>query len=236
MNQRTQYLIANDGTIVTMEQPNCRTCGQLVSINDAYCPHCGTPVNSAEVTEVKNGNRKYKVWIWILALSLAAAIVVAFTLNDDLNRAWRRFDELNREKRELNDELSPFRSMLKDVSSPILISKIEIKNDSKDYNDKIYARNATYLFGRISYYGLKSGEILLDIKLYINGELFTEPCWYCYSDYVLSTKVNVEKEYHCNLEVGGLGNGYKGHWMAGEYQLEVWCEEQCLGVKNFTVY
>lgn len=123
---------------------------------------------------------------------------------------------------------------------PIKITDIEIANIYKggdietNYGQTIYSRNSMYLQPRIRYIGTQNKYITLKVKWYRpNGSLSTGD----------SSPSGYSQQSSCNIYSGsnsitlsGWGNENKGNWSAGQYRVEIWYDDVCLGTKSFRIY
>lgn len=147
-----------------------------------------------------------------------------------------------REKREKTEnDFSSFKSSLSS-SLPILITDIKIANVYYDgsietsYGSSIYSSGTMYLKPRITYTGIRTGEIItLYARLYgTSGTLQTgnsSPSGYTFSD-IMTISSGEGNTY----ELSGWGNSNKGNWGRGTYRYEIWYGNVCLRAKTFTVY
>ena len=123
---------------------------------------------------------------------------------------------------------------------PIKITDIEIANVyyngdiETNYGQTIYSGNSMYLQPRIRYIGTQNKYITLKVKLYdSNGSLRTgtsSPSGYSYQgSYNIYSGSN-------SITLSGWGNEKKGNWSAGQYRVEIWYDDVCLGAKSFRIY
>ena len=120
------------------------------------------------------------------------------------------------------------------------IYSIEIRNEPlkgdpiTDYGETIYSSETMYLCPRIRYKSYADRRYKFDIK-WINPDgsqrrSKSSPAGYTDSD---SCTLSYG-EGTCSLD--GWGNEIKGHWKAGKYAIEIWCEGTLLKRKEFTIY
>lgn len=240
------FQISKDGTIFEIKEDG--TIKKIATIQNGR-------ING--ISEIRNKG-KGVLWFFMIIFAIATIILAILYVQsvDDYMRVSRRYDSVSRELSSIKSDLSSVKSELSTVKSerdnaqqnladlqarvkPLVINEISIANKYKggkietDYGSTIYSSSSMYLSPKITYYGYKSGEITLYVKLYQNGYLRTgkeSPNGYSYSDseYIYSG------ENTC--ELSGWGGEEKGHWPAGSYRFEVWYNNSCLKSSSFTIY
>ena len=208
-----------------------------------------TPVAPPSTTESGSGSA-YRVWFWVLTPILAIAAIVLGVLYSDARQFIDDQSRMLLEKdRELSDASSSQQTARREMEElktlvsqtyPIIIDKIEIGNLKKggdvydDYGSTILSRNSMYLTPRISYTGLKNGNINLKVKFFDQyGNLSSNsssPEGFTYE----KTVYVLEGSNRVNLT--GWGNEYMGSWDSGSYRVEVWYGNCCLMSRSFRVY
>lgn len=144
----------------------------------------------------------------------------------------------------LKGEISTVKNEISSISNtfPFKISKIEMANTDKDnkiinnYGNRLYANDIRYLKPKIYYTGytnLKS--IIVNYKIInpnglisINSSISTQ---YTGS----GTNINIYQGSN-NVNLNGWGNATSSSYISGTYRIEIWYNDFCLGVKNFTIY
>ena len=246
----------------TRECPSSKTANPDFAM---YCKHCGKQlvspqkpktrlrkpkteqsVNQPQSVNQQTNRATFVAWIWILAIGLIISIIICVVQVDSKDYWYSLYISASRDANELssvnnklsstNNELNSLKSELSKMDSPIVISKIEVRNSGENYNQKIYSSNTTYINGKIYYFSTKFQRITLNVKFYKNnilsqgsGEWYHSGCSY---PIIISTSAYKYSTFECN----GWGNKTKGYWTAGDYRYEVWYCDKCLGVKHFTIY
>lgn len=110
--------------------------------------------------------------------------------------------------------------------APLIITEIDVKNEGEEYGKNIISSNATYLFPRIKYIGLTSGEVALNVK------------WYNPDGSYRNSYEEIYKIESGNgtLTLLGWGNETKKHWKCGMYRVEIWYKENILCSKSIEIY
>lgn len=188
-------------------------------------------------------------WLWFfLIIAIGAAVVFILRFKDAESKI-ENLTNLYSESQEdyymsrnnynsISSELQTLKSNLKDF--PILISDVEVGNVYDDgtietsYGGYIYSSRTMYLKPRIRYVGTTSGQITLKVKLYNKyGDLSrgnNSPYGYTY-------KWNIDVSPGNNTcTLNGWGNSSMGNWPSGNYKYEIWYNNRCLAVKEFTVH
>jgi len=148
--------------------------------------------------------------------------------------------DINKQKDDIENELSqlkknPNKLIEYDRDEPLILLFIDVKKYGSDYGKEI--KKAKILYCKLSIFGLQTKTISLKVKLYENGVLSTGGgSWYREGytfDMKVNLKVNCCKEYEHD---GGWLHLDGSRWNPGDYRYEVWYEDMCLGVKEFSVY
>ena len=196
-------------------------------------------------------------WLWFLLIVAAAAVIVFGALYDDANKKAKNFEylyndsyyslenkqgeysSLQNKYDELSREYQAFKSSLRGF--PLIISDISVGNTYSDrsietnYGGYISSSRTMYLTPQIKYIGLNSGQsITLKVKLYTpDGSLSrgnTSP-----SGYSNETQIYINAGEQSATLIG-WGGSSMGHWRAGKYRYEIWYNNRCIGMKEFTIY
>ena len=120
------------------------------------------------------------------------------------------------------------------------IYSIEIGNVTKDwdvitdYGETIYSSETMYLCPRINYKSYADREYKFDFKWIMpDGSLSTGDVSTSRYSYSRSYNLSYGERYK---ELSSWGGKDKGHWEAGDYTFEIWCEGTLLKRKEFTIY
>lgn len=165
--------------------------------------------------------------IWVVTLIISIGLYNDVK-SDKNNYRWQ-YEQSER-------KLCSLKSELDKMDSPILISKIEVKNDGEKYNQTIYSGNTTYIHGKLYYYSTKSQTITLNVKFYKNNVLSQGSGEWYHVGFSYPIKLSTSAYEYSTFECNGWGSKNKGHWTDGDYRYEVWYGDKCLGVKHFTIY
>lgn len=172
--------------------------------------------------------------IWVLTLIISIAMYNDVKSNS--NRNYRQYTEYRDKWISEESKLNSLKSELDKMDSPIVISKIEVRNSGESYNQRIYSGNTTYINGKIYYFSTKSQNITLNIKFYKNNILSQGSGEWYHIGFSYPIKISTSAYQQSTFECNGWGSKYQGHWTAGDYRYEVWYGDKCLGVKHFTIY
>jgi hypothetical protein len=221
-----------------------------------YCKNCGKQLFSTQKPKTQQDDNKstnnatFVTWIWILAIGLIVSIIVCVTqanekkywqsryniVNYDFNSQKDELSSINNKLSSTNNELHSIKSELDNLDSPIIISKIEVRNSGEDYNQTIYSSNNTYINGKIYFFSTKTETITLKVKFYAANRLSTGSGNDYHSDYSYSNTVNIYAYKYSTFEFNGWGHTDGSPWPSGDYRYEVWYGDKCIGVKHFKVY
>ena len=236
----------------------CKHCGkQLVSPQKpkkrSQKSKTEQSVNQPQNVNQQTNRAAFVAWIWILSIGLIISIVICVVQVDSKDYWFSQYESASRDAHELssvkndlssvnnklsstNNELNSLKSELSKMDSPIVISKIEVRNSGENYNQKIYSSNITYINGKIYYFSTKFQIITLNVKFYKNNILSQGSGEWYHSGCSYPIKISTSAYKYSTFECNGWGNKTKGHWTAGDYRYEVWYGDKCLGVKHFTIY
>ena len=113
----------------------------------------------------------------------------------------------------------------------LIIKNVEVANIQKngdiinDFGTTIYSSGARFIKSRVEYYGLKPGDITLNIKLY---------------NYSRSVDMSFSRDVRISegaRSVNLLGQGWEnsGNFTAGSYHYEIWLDNRMLYDKTFEI-
>lgn len=196
--------------------------------------------NMSSSNSQTNNNRSAA--IVVLVILWIITIVISIACYNDVSRSksyyYSQYSEYYDKYGSTNSELGSLKSELSKIDTPIVISKIEVKNEGENYNQRISSTNTTYIYPKIYYFSTKSQlSITLKFKFFRNdGSLSRGSGNDYHSDYSFSNTFSTTQNKFGVFECSGWGGKDKGHWTPGSYRYEVWYGDRCLGVKHFTVY
>lgn len=213
-------------------------------------------INSSNIEEKQEKSRKniYKILFFICCIILLVAIVISISsvkqntenkhkieqvkLEIEKQNELQKRQKEQRDREEVEKQIAEKERLEKEKLPEIL--KLEIANTNKggslinSYGGMIYSRDTKYLKPRISYKAYDSRQYKFDIKwIKPDGTLRygdSSPAGYSQSRYYA-----LNKGYGV-LELDGWGNDIKGHWKAGNYAIEIWCNGVLLIRKNFDIF
>ena len=123
---------------------------------------------------------------------------------------------------------------------PGLITDIQIANVKQDgtiinnYGSRLYDFNTRYLKPKITLRPFKeSGTYTVYVKMFKNNVLSTgssSPAGFSYSDEITLSGSSSQTFY-----LSGWGSDSDGHWEEGDYRVEVWYGNYCIGSTTFEV-
>lgn len=153
--------------------------------------------------------------------------------NTELSSSVKSLTSTNDELQAANNSLS---SVVEKVSgnTPLIVASVEVKDASTNYGAIIDSSNTTYLYFRFTAYSLVNSATKVYIKIYTPYGLSrgnSSPSGYSF-DYTIYPSKNQTETF----EISGWGNSEKGNWSPGDYRVEIWCKDKCIGVKSFTIY
>lgn len=153
--------------------------------------------------------------------------------NTELSSSVKSLTSTNDELQAANNSLS---SVVEKVSgnTPLIVASVEVKDASTNYGAIIDSSNTTYLYFRFTAYSLVNSATKVYIKIYTPYGLSrgnSSPSGYSF-DYTIYPSKNQTETF----EISGWGNSEKGYWSPGDYRVEIWCKDKCIGVKSFTIY
>jgi serine/threonine protein kinase len=114
---------------------------------------------------------------------------------------------------------------------------IKIKNEGQGYGEKIYSSQTTYIY--TSFTLISKVDIWvnkLSIKFYSPNGLSTGTSSSNGYSYHVDINSQVKKFEPCVCTDHGWGNSTKGNWRAGNYRVEIYFGDRCIGTKYFKIY
>ena len=117
---------------------------------------------------------------------------------------------------------------------PIAISDVEVRNGTEPYDSKIYSSNSTFIYSKISVYSLIDGTVDIFVKFFGPNGMSTSSN--SPDGYTFKSSVALKKNQTVTASLKGWGGSTKGHWKSGEYRIEYWYKDVCVGKKYFTVF
>jgi hypothetical protein len=143
----------------------------------------------------------------------------------------------------LDNELKKVKSKVDEITAefPLSIEGITFASMNKSgsttyikYGDTLYASKIYYLRVRVDYKSYTSSDsINVSVKISDpTGKIFrnssTSPKNFTYNWILYPARVS--------RSLGGWGSDKGGSFYAGEWRIEVWYNEKCLGAKSFIIY
>lgn len=113
----------------------------------------------------------------------------------------------------------------------LIIESVEVANVKKNsevvssYGETIYSSEARFIKARVKYYGLKSGNVTFNIKLYNSSNSVTM---------TFTRDVTLSSGFH-SLVFLGQGWENPGNFSTGSYHYEIWLANSMLYDKTFDI-
>lgn len=235
---------------------------QLTDNGDVYeIKSDGTITNIGNINSQSNKHSYTLLWIGFIS-SLIAAIILGVRYNQTISQSRQEISQLNNKYdnlshnytsakqniEELTKKINEKDSIIKEYNDfkksienyPLIITEIEIGNNYYDGRVEtmpggyIYSSRSMYLAPKIKYVGLNQVYSTLKVKIYNSDGKLSQGSSSPYDcSYTYSIVINKGKQ---EVTLSGWGNSSMGHWKKGAYRIEIWNNNQCLGVKNFIIY
>lgn len=160
-------------------------------------------------------------------------------LNSEISKLEVRTNDLNNTIRNLQIQTEKWKTKISN-EIPIIISKLEMgitdinRNIEIPHGDTIYSGQTMYLSPELHYIGIKQKQVTLYIKLFTSSGNLSQnkksPAGYSYSETITIS------EGENSTRINGWGGKNKGHWVNGEYRIEIWYNDICLKAHTFKIY
>lgn len=158
------------------------------------------------------------------------------------------YDTLTKYKKLATEKQTQLRKLQKDYPNlSFFVKNIEIANVYRDgtietnYGGKINASQSMYISPRITVVSYVFPDYLyakIGVKIYnpdgtlSRGSSSPEGYSYIVDDVPISDDRGDEK----NVILRRWGGDDKGHWSAGKYRIELWCDDVCIKDEDFNIY
>jgi hypothetical protein len=219
-----KFQIGDDGSIFTIiEDGTIRRIGKIDSQGNV------------------GGKKRSKLWIF-LGLLIITTLFLWFELSSVSNDLYKRTEEvINLEDRFENLEN---RFDLINSTYPFKIEKIELGNVTQDgeiiddYEDELHSSRMRFLKPKIYYTGFVSKDSINIYRRLIypnsvrNNSYFSHLTTYTYDEESVTINAGSDND----LTLTGYGHGNHSLHPSGLYRIEIWYNDICLGVKDFTIY
>lgn len=167
---------------------------------------------------------------------LLVLILTCIAQCDGKKTAIRDIDNLSKELSSVKSKNYQLEKLILDVSRkyPILINKIEVRNEGEEYGATIYSKNTTYINLKVSTLSLVNKDVEVFVKMIdpwgtvTRGE--SSPEGYSYTG-----TIKAKQGENQTTTFTGWGNKTKGNWPAGKYKLELYIDNKLVGEKNLTI-
>lgn len=136
----------------------------------------------------------------------------------------------------LNSKVDAVSKFMQDT--PILVNNIKVWNEGEEDKDVIYSRNTTYIYHSADFFStneIQNADIFIKFIApnglstgTFNGE--KSPSGYSYKQ-----TISLAPFWVSNHSSIGWGNKTKGIWSAGNYRIEYWYKDKCIGSKSFRI-
>lgn len=203
-----------------------------------------------EKEEAKSSNGTTHVWYWLIIVVCIITAIVQCQQKNELSSQGYNIDQLEKditnrnlviaslqnENVALKKENATLSSQLRSIckGKDIIVNQIDVKNAGENYNGIILSSSTTYINPRIELYSLIEGSTDLYIKFFAPYGLTTgttSPSGYSYKSNVYLNKNQVN-----TIELSGWGSDTKGNWNSGDYRIEIYYKNTCIGTKQFKIY
>ena len=146
----------------------------------------------------------------------------------------------NSDIKSLTNQLSTLKNVIDVNIGPIIIKKVEFKSSRFgetviNYGQNLYKTESYYLYPRILYEGIVSGQYDIKIKYFaINGDLMTSTNGGNEFTLIFKDKEIYDGENY--LELGGFGNNTSDSFESGTNKYEIWINNKNVYSDNFYIY
>lgn len=169
------------------------------------------------------------------------------SLNDQIYDKQETIDDLKDELEEAKTKMSDMQDNEKNLESalaklpPLLITDLQmgVTNNERDimvpHGNTIYSSETMFLSPSISYYGIRSEEVELHMKLFTPSGRMAYNVSESPSGFTNKTSFWTFKGENTRI-LNGWGKNVRGNWSAGKYRIEIWYGSTCLYSKDFEVF
>ena len=169
------------------------------------------------------------------------------SLNDQIYDKQETIDDLKDELEEAKTKMSDMQDNEKNLESalaklpPLLITDLQmgVTNNERDimvpHGNTIYSSETMFLSPSISYYGIRSEEVELHMKLFTPSGRMAYNVSESPSGFTNKTSFWTFKGENTRI-LNGWGKNVRGNWNAGSYRIEIWYGSTCLYSKDFEVF
>ena len=169
------------------------------------------------------------------------------SLNDQIYDKQETIDDLKDELEEAKTKMSDMQDNEKNLESalaklpPLLITDLQmgVTNNERDimvpHGNTIYSSETMFLSPSISYYGIRSEEVELHMKLFTPSGRMAYNVSESPSGFTNKTSFWTFKGENTRI-LNGWGKNVRGNWSAGSYRIEIWYGSTCLYSKDFEVF
>lgn len=169
------------------------------------------------------------------------------SLNDQIYDKQETIDDMKDELEEAKTKMSDMQDNEKNLESalaklpPLLITDLQmgVTNDERDiivpHGNTIYSSETLFLSPSISYFGIRSEEVELHMKLFTPSGRMTYNVSESPSGFTNKTSFWTFKGENTRI-LNGWGKNVRGNWSAGSYRIEIWYGSTCLYSKDFEVF
>ena len=183
-----------------------------------------------DINTLKQDRSKLQSDLRMTKKSLQTATINLNALSDAINQKDAEISKKKETIRELQKVEDEYKNNLSKMPLIIIGTQVANVNDRGKvetlYGNYIYSNRTMYLKPKIRYIGVTSGKKTIYTRLYNPSGTLSAAS----SDEV---KINTGKN---EVELSGRGSASKGHWSAGVYRYEFYCDGICIGSHTFTVY
>ena len=225
----------------------CNKCNFQNEDTAKFCKNCGTELNivtspstvdsnNLSFPQQRRNNTLTLVMSILFVLALGAFIftLIQYTkLSTTLNYEREKFNEnlveLNEQKSDVEKKFDDLRETF-----PLKITQIELANsDDYVYGKKLCSSTLKYLSPKIYFENYLKESKTLDFEIHYYND-FGEMMYNKISGEKPSSKNYISTSDN-SKELLGWGNVKGGSWKSGNWTVEIWYNDVCLGSKKFTI-
>lgn len=183
----------------------------------------------------------------VLTFFAVISVTILIMMNHRQSLLARKIQSAKNSSEELSvihcnkEDVYDFPYQLNLTSLPIIITDVLIGNTDNNnniesnYGEPIFETNTMYLKPKVKYFGIKSGVHTLRVR-WIKPDGSISKGKTSLGDFSQIEGYNISSGKNDEIILNGWGNSNKGHWVAGQYFIEIWYDEIRLIRKPFTIY
>lgn len=237
--------------------------GSIVKLNDDGSV---TIIGNVSKKNIPSGeNHESNIVIWILAFLLVIAIMIIVSLcvslgeyqgkaseavqrnaelQNRLKKSEGEIEVLNTKNSQLQYKVSELQADLNSMKlkalpiqiKDVLIGNVDVNGRIEtNYGMRILSKNSMFIAPRITYYASSIQNVKIDVKIYDPKGSLSRSQDNAISNYSYSSTIRTRTGNN-SIDIEGWGASQKGHWDAGKYRIELWCNGLLAYSKEFEIY